>query len=119
MISTDFGTKYATARDRVYGLLSDLGWHTWRELEAVGGVRYGARLLELRRLGYLFETADLEDGQRYRLKSLERAAPQPKRVKVLLEEADAESLYRGEVSVTAAMAVSVALASFRANRGKL
>lgn len=38
-----------TKRDALRALLSDGHWHHMSELRAVGGWRYGARLLELRR----------------------------------------------------------------------
>jgi hypothetical protein len=120
-VSVDFAEKYQTARMRVFAVLSDLAWHDWRELEKVGGIRYGARLLELRRLGYLIETADLEDGKRYRLKALERVAPQKKKVKVLLEEGDAEALLSLGLFLTPGgrLALTQALESYRVNKHKL
>lgn len=115
---TDFGRKYVTARDRVRLLLDDRKWHSWDELRRVGGVRYGARLLELRRLGFEIESEDMApDGKRYRLVGL--CEPQQKRVKVLLTEEEAEDLLDSVVTDSTWDAVESALASFRANRGKL
>ena len=35
-------------RKRIRALLSDGGWHSMDEMERAGGMRYGARLFELR-----------------------------------------------------------------------
>lgn len=121
----DFGSRYSTARTRILGYLSDLEWHTHRELAHIGGNRYGARLGELRRLGYLIESRDIEDGhgKRYRLQALEPAARRAKRVKLLIPERDAEKLVPlaqiHGLSPAARDAIDDALASYRANRSKL
>jgi hypothetical protein len=117
-LSIDYGRRYRTAREALLGLLWDLSWHRHEELARAAGVRYGARLLELRRLGYVLETEELEEGKRYRLMSRERGAPQEKRVKCLLTEIDAESVVVGAPTDEARRAVSDALGSFRSNRGK-
>jgi hypothetical protein len=121
-MSEDYANRFASARDRIFALLSDCQWHTRRELQAVGGIRYGARLLELKRMGYRIEAADTggdEHGRDYRLLSTEPNEPQAKRVKALLEEQDVVSLLRGDITLTASAALRNALGSFRANRGKL
>ena len=109
-----------TARGRLLKLLEDLGWHDHRDLERVAGNRYAARLLELKRLGYRIEDrSGTKDGKAYRLLSREPSEPQGKRVKVFLDEADADALSHGRITAAAVDAVGLALASFRANRGKL
>lgn len=120
-VSTDYGLKYETARDRVFALLADCRWHSRTELEHVAGNRYTARVLELRRLGYRISAVPQEDGdgKAYRLESTELGSPQPKRVKVLMDEEDAAQLVAGTVSDGARAAVGDALGSFRENRTKL
>lgn len=119
-MSTDYAEKYETARDRIYAVLVDLEWHSNSELVEVGGNRYGARLLELRRLGYDIEAEDLPDhGRRYRLRSIHPGTPQPKRGRVYLDEADLVALLNGSMSLFARDALASALGSLRANKGKL
>jgi len=108
MGAVNYATKYRTARERVFDLLSDLRFHSWRELQAAGGNRYGARLLELRREGYeIVDTAYDEDGQQYRLVRLERGEPQPKRVRVYISESSAEHAVRGFVTEETREAVTL------------
>ena len=38
----------ASHRNSIRALLSDGGWHSMSEMERAGGMRYGARLFELR-----------------------------------------------------------------------
>ncbi len=115
----DFAIKFRSARDALFSLLYDCSWHGYKELRAVAGLRYGARLLELKRLGYLIETQPMETGQEYRLISLYRGEPQEKRVKCFLTEQEAVSIGRGVPTHGAVMRVRDALDSFRANREKL
>jgi hypothetical protein len=119
-MSTDFAEINKTKRQRVLELLNDLQWHTHVELQVVGGVRYGARLLELKRLGYLIDDQSLEpQGKRYRLASTVRGVPQEKRVKVFLTKEDAQNLLEGVVTAEATLAVRDALSSYLANEHKL
>jgi len=120
-MSTDFGVKYETARDRLLRLVLDLQWHNRQELEAAAGNRYAARVLELKRLGYVVEDRESATGhgKDYRLTSRTPGAPQEKKVKVFLSEEDAELLLAGQVTGEAEAAVEDALGSFRANKHKL
>jgi hypothetical protein len=119
-MSTDFAAAKRPARERLLALLSDLAWHTWAELRQAAGVRYGARLLELKRLGYAVDSdGAAKDGKRYRLAHAEPGSPQPKRVKVFLEERDAEAAVGGVLTAPARLAVRDAWMSFRANKEKL
>lgn len=53
-----------TKREALRALLADGAWHHMQELRAVGGWRYGARLLELRRaLGLTIEHRAIGDGE--------------------------------------------------------
>ena len=117
----DFAIKYKTARERVLIELQTLAWTSWRVLHQTGGVRYSARLLELKRLGYkIIDTADPSgDGKRYRLLDLVPSHPQHKHVKIYFEESDADALIRGEVTPAAQEATMYALRIFRANKHKL
>jgi len=58
--STDYGKSKSTGRERLLDLLSDCGWHPCSQLLEHGGVRYSARVLELKRLG----VCDREPGVR-------------------------------------------------------
>lgn len=118
-----FAERYKPAREQVLDLLSDLQWHSWRELRRVGGVRYGARVGELRDEGYHVESrksALTEDGKDYRLKWLAPGGVREPRVKVYLREQDAAAMVQdGIVPLAACHGIAEALASFRSNRGKL
>lgn len=120
-MSTDYAEQYQTARGRIFDLLSDLEWHSWRELKRIGGVRYSARLLELKRLGYAVDSdSEAPDGRIYRLQSLAKGAPKGKRVKVFLEESDVIALLeKGTLTKRAQKTLTDALGSFQANRWKL
>jgi hypothetical protein len=121
MPAVNFGQKYETARERLFLLLCDLAWHTHRECDQASGNRYTARMLELRRLGYAIDSEPIAEGEgkRYRLVSLERTKPQTKRVKIFLEEDDAQQIVLGEITLGAHAATKRALRSFRANKDKL
>lgn len=117
---SDFAQQYKSARDSILALLADRKFHSWTELKGVGGVRYGARLLELRRLGWQMESIEnSDDGKSYRLLSTEPEKPQVKRVKIFMTEEDAARASRGELTGAAKEAVAQALASFRVNKDKL
>lgn len=123
-MSTDFAKVKAPARERLFLLLSDLDWHGYEELHQTGGVRYSARLLELKRLGYSIETAgEKEQGLKYRLTSHDRGKPKSKRVKVFLLESDARTLLgvasREHGLADAKASLEDAINSFEANRYKL
>jgi len=125
-MSLDYGELHKTARGRVHLVLDDLKWHTNGELskKSVGGIRYSARILELKRLGYQIEDqhldADKKTGKRYRLLSREPGKPKPKKVKVYLEERDVQAILGGShVPPRALTALKDALGSFQTNKGKL
>lgn len=121
-MSTNFGVKYRSARDSLLHLLSDLHWHNRKDLEVVAGNRYAARMLELRRLGYVIEdrAAAQGHGKDYRLMRKTPGVPQEKRVKVFLFENDAETLLSGgPMTSEAEAAFKDALGSFRNNKHKL
>ena len=122
--SVDWGTEKMTHRKRVLHRLWDLEWHAHTELKVDGGVRYGARLLELKREGYLIEDEYIDgrqvNGKRYRLVSHARGEGQGKRVKVYLEPIDVEMIMDMlPDDDRARKALDSALASFRANEHKL
>jgi hypothetical protein len=120
MTTIDHAAVHIPQRQRVFSLLSDLDWHPFTELHRVGGIRYSARLLELKRLGYRIEDEPYgEDGKRYRLVSLEVGVPLPKRVKVFLTLHDARRLLDGVVTSPARTAVQKAVGSFQDNADKL
>jgi len=37
-MGVDYAEQFKTARGRIFNLLSDLQWHSWRELRKIGGV---------------------------------------------------------------------------------
>lgn len=124
-MSIDHAELHKTARGRVLLTLHDLKWHANHELskKSVGGIRYSARLLELKRLGYDIEDRDIEGakaGKEYRLRSRVPGEGQAKRVKVFLEESDVDTLLkRGTLTPRARKALADALGSFRTNKDKL
>jgi hypothetical protein len=118
----DYARKYLTARDRILQAMKDLEWHDWKELSRIGGIRHQARLRELKRLGYKFETvSDLKSGHgmRHRLLDLVPGRPAKKLVKIYLPEHDAKLLIEDEVSDEARVIIKTALQIFDANRHKL
>ena len=123
-MSEDYGKKYGTASDQALEILSNPvgAWRDRETLERLCGNRYSARILELKRRGYLIESSPSQTGhgKRYRLLRAEKGSPQPKRVKVFLRETDAQQLLDGNGLTPAAReAVEEALGSFRHNKGKL
>lgn len=120
-MSQDYAKLNHPARVRILQLLSDLRWHEFAELRRVGGVRYSARILELKRLGYEIEDEPLEpQGKRYRLCRRTPGRKRGKRVKAFLEEADARAAAEdGLLTDGARTAIADALGSFEANRDKL
>ena len=114
----DFAEEKKPARERLLDLLLDGRWHSWQECQSVGGVRYSARLLELKRQGHRIETrGEKHSGFDYRHVGVGK--PQQKRVKIYLTESDAEDLLSGILTGNASSAISDALASFRSNKHKL
>lgn len=118
-MSEDYATKYASARQRLLLAMCDLQWRSHKELEAIAGNRYGARLRELKRQGYSFEDREEVDGKSYRLMSAAPATPMGKRVRVYLDESDAADLINGRITIFARANVQNALCRFRANKEKL
>ncbi len=119
-MSTDYAELNKTARGRVLQLLLDLAWHGYAQLRRVGGIRYSARILELKRLGYRIEDEPLEpQGKRYRLVSPTPSAAKGKKVKVYISESGAQALLEGHITNTVKNAVADALGSFRTNKHKL
>lgn len=119
-MSTDFGTEKVNLREALLRLLSDRNWHTHIEM-LVGGVRYSARLLELKRLGYKIQSeGKAVSGKRYRLLSNKPGRPQGKKVKVYLDESDARAIVNNRtVTNRTYQAVNDALGSFLFNKNKL
>jgi hypothetical protein len=116
----NYGQVFQSKRDALYRLLADCAWHTRSELQAAAGIRYGARILELKREGYAIEDRRVGLVEKsYRLVSRERGEPQAKHVKVYLTEDDARLIAKGYVSGTARSAINDGLRSFDAHRGRL
>ena len=121
-MTTDHAQTHMPKRERLRLLLWDLRWHAHAELRGVAGVRYSARLLELKRLGFEVEDEPIQGdtGKRYRLKSHTPGAPKVKLVKVYLREQDCARLVeRGEVGLHLENCIAGALQSFRQNKDKL
>ena len=91
-IQIDFPIEKKAQRDRLFKMLSDLQWHTWREMEdCTDGPRYGARWAELIAQGYDGEVERLDDGStgfRYRLRSLVKGKPRKPQMRVYLNPGD-------------------------------
>jgi hypothetical protein len=107
----------ATAIQRLLDLLSDLQWHTPKQMEHVAGNRYAARAYDLRAKGYQIATRPSSTGEGVdaRLQSLKRSEPLKRRVKAFLDEQDAIALLEGRVTNNARRAVKEALDIFRRN----
>lgn len=120
-MTIDHAAIHRPQRERVLDLLRDLQWHDFSELHRVGGIRYSARLLELKRSGYRIADESYVDGKRYRLLSSEPdGIPPPKRVKVFLTAHDAGRLLEtGHLTAEARRALQSAVYSFRHNADKL
>lgn len=118
-MSHDYGKEKKTLRDAVLTRLWDLEWHSFAEMAQVGGIRYGARILELKRLGYSIDSMEFPAGNHYRLLSRTQKSPKIKKVKVYLTEEEADWLSKGFLPPTARQSIQAALASFRANKHKL
>jgi hypothetical protein len=108
-----------TKRDQLLVLFSDKNWHSHEELAQVGGIRYSARILELKRLGHDVESkGHPKEGKEYRC--ISRREPPIKRVKVFLDESDVlDILDNTFMPKQARKSLEEALASFEANRDKL
>lgn len=116
----DHAVKYASARDAVLEALRSGAWVSWRQLNAIAGVRYGARIRELKRLGYQIEATEREDhGRSCRLISPDLGHAREKRIRIYLDEQDALEMSRGNVTLTAIGEVRSSLQRFRKYRGRL
>jgi len=110
-------TRKTPARLQLLDLLKqDLAWHHYSEIHVVAGIRYSARLLELKELGYQIESQPCEDGKWYRLRSRTPGPRRIRKVKVFLTEEDAAWLVDQHVTKTAPEATREALASYRERR---
>lgn len=120
-MSVDYAVKYKGARGKLLQTMCDLCWHSWSELTNVGGVRYSARLRELKRLGFKFSsrTDPSGDGKQYKLQDLSPSDPEPKLVRVMLRENDARMLLNEFVTPRAMEAIADGLGSFMHNKKKL
>lgn len=101
-------------------LLLDQQWHAHHELSEVAGVRYSARLLELKRLGWLIEDQPegAGPGKSYRL--VGRGGRRGKLVKAYLHETEVRTMIAEQrVPESAVEALSDALRTFRANKQRL
>lgn len=98
MSRVDYAQVNEQDRNKLLAMLMDMKWHKPGEMRKAGGVRYGARLLELKRLGYMIDDRPLsgkEQGKEYCLAALVPGTPQKKRAKVFLSEKDLITLVSG------------------------
>lgn len=81
---------------RLFCLMSDRNWHTWKELQEVAGKEHNGRMAELENLGWVFdrrtERGPDPQGDEYRLVSLEPGPPLPIRASLRVYEASLEPL---------------------------
>ena len=108
-----------SARERILREMKGLNWISWERMLQIGGVRYSARILELRRLGYKIEDCAVSDGKRYRLIDPAPGRPKHKQVKLYLPESEVEFLLHGNVTGVVKRAALDALTTFRANKANL
>ncbi|MGL4421942.1 MAG: hypothetical protein ACRCZF_14845 [Gemmataceae bacterium] len=129
-MSINFGEENTPLRRKLEKHLSDGEWHTWKDLTKVAGTRFGARLLELKREGFIIDRSriDVEPlpgekrvrGFKYRLRSTIPGEPQGKRVKALLPPSEVDTfLTTGKISGELFDAIADAFASYQCNAGKL
>ena len=122
-MSLDHAKVKVSKRAALFTLLSDGAWHVHQELARVGGVRYSARLLELKREGYAVESEEVAEGdpgKRYRMPTTERGAAKAKKVKAYLAEEDVRTMVElGYIPPLARDALTDALGSFTTNRERL
>jgi hypothetical protein len=125
-MSTDYAKINERDRNKLLKLMMDMKWHKPIEMRKAGGVRYSARLLELKRLGYKFDDRPLngeDQGKEYILLSLIPGRPQEKRAKVLLSETDLAMIVGSSVmsslSTKGADELKKALIRYQMNRKKL
>lgn len=93
MSAPDFHQAKKPQRERLLTLLRDKAWHSWRDLLAACGPRYGARILELKREGFVIESrVGKAEGKDYRLVSWVKEDPPEPRVRVYLTPEDVRSI---------------------------
>jgi hypothetical protein len=61
-VEVSFGADDKSHREKVLELLRDGAWHTQQEMQRVGGLRYGARVHELRAAGLNVEAEERGPG---------------------------------------------------------
>lgn len=98
---TDHAHRFRTAREALVDLLSDGQFHSWKECAARAGIRFGARLLEIRRAGGVIEDRPCNEGKAYRLVSIAPANDCQARRRLLLSPDDIASIARGIPSTAA------------------
>lgn len=126
--SEDFAEVHSPQRLKLLRLLWDLKWHHHVELR-IAGVRYSARLLELKRLGYLIESKSesgagiigVGHGKYYRLVSHETTTPKRRDIKVFLDPDDVAFMLRAglHIPAPAKKELNDALERYHANLNKL
>lgn len=118
-MTTDFAAEKTPAREKLLALLNDGQWKPWNDMRAAGGMRYSARLLELKRLGYQIESRGSKvAGKEYRLTG--KGEPKSKRVKVFLTEEQARQVRDcNALPVETRKVVAAALRSFESRRDML
>lgn len=70
MMTASPATRKPTQRERILALLADRRWHTTAELNEIC-FRYGARLFEMRRDGYVFDEERIGAGPLWRWRLVE------------------------------------------------
>lgn len=118
-MTTDFATEKIPARTQLLALLTDGEWKPWTAMRTAGGMRYSARLLELKRLGYQIESrGNAPQGKEYRLTG--KGEPKTKQVKVFLTEEHARRVRDCDaLPVELRKVVAAALRSFESRRDML
>ena len=109
-----------TAKQKLLNMFMDSKWHSWEECKDIGGVRYSARIYELKREGHIIDTKPTLSGKGLRYRLSGTGSPQEKRVRVFLSEQEVVNLLSvvGLSSPTRRV-LKDALSSYRANKDKL
>jgi hypothetical protein len=104
--------------EKIMQVLLQGGWHSWEELAAVGGNRYGGRIAELRDAGFKIESRPHKpSGKEYQLFKHSRLMPRESRVKVFIPLKSAELAAGGVLNAVARGAIEAAVNSYHHSKG--
>jgi hypothetical protein len=113
-VVSEAAPRAASSRAQLLLRMGDLQWHHGEDLAKFAGIRYGARLLELKQRGYVIEERGPDAGgwKSYRLAMrMPFGAHQGERARIYIDVADLEVMVNsGSVPASAAPLLEAALA---------